>query len=378
MAEDSWMYGCGVGDGRAIIDTDWHRFNRTLLCDSASTEGVIQSIAPFGSSLAPTNPAGNTIRIAAGHALVYGIFYTNTADVDFDVTGPGGGLQTDLIVLRHDVVANTVRLVHKQGIPGGAAAVVVQDPATYWEIALVEIVKNAGTNISTWTDKRVFCHFATMIAEQNIDDLAVTTAKIANTSVTTGKIANNAVDDTKIRDSAALSVIGRSSNSVGDPADIAAGTDNYILRRSGTTIGFGQIVGAGIADGTIDSDKIGNLIPKIVGRVGGSANDWNTAGSTEYTPGVVRCCMGVASVTISAGNGNGNAAVAFITGSYFDYKPIVICSIINVGGGVIYSASADSVSSTGFTANLTRTDGGVQGVDVTIDIAWIAFGPPDV
>lgn len=54
-------------------------------------------------------------------------------------------------------------------------------------------------------------------------------------------IAANAVTNTAIRDSAALSVIGRSANSAGDPADIAAGSDGAVLRRNGTTIGFGDI-----------------------------------------------------------------------------------------------------------------------------------------
>lgn len=61
-----------------------------------------------------------------------------------------------------------------------------------------------------------------------------------------GTIVNNAVTDAKLRDSAALSVIGRSANTSGDPADIAAGTDTHVLRRSGTTIGFGLISVASI------------------------------------------------------------------------------------------------------------------------------------
>ncbi len=54
-------------------------------------------------------------------------------------------------------------------------------------------------------------------------------------------IANNAVTNAKLRDSAALSVIGRSANSTGDPADIAAASDHQVLRRSGTALGFGAV-----------------------------------------------------------------------------------------------------------------------------------------
>lgn len=54
-------------------------------------------------------------------------------------------------------------------------------------------------------------------------------------------IANNAVTDAKLRQSAALSVIGRSANSTGNVADIAAGTTGNVLVRSGTTLGFSAI-----------------------------------------------------------------------------------------------------------------------------------------
>lgn len=85
------------------------------------------------------------------------------------------------------------------------------------------------------------------IATADLPDLGVTTAKIADLNVTTGKIAGDAVTDAKLRDSAALSVIGRSANSTGDPADIAAGTDGHVLRRSGTTLGFGTVADSALS-----------------------------------------------------------------------------------------------------------------------------------
>lgn len=54
-------------------------------------------------------------------------------------------------------------------------------------------------------------------------------------------IAANVVTDAKFRQSAALSVVGRSANSTGNVADISAAADFNILRRSGTSIGFGAI-----------------------------------------------------------------------------------------------------------------------------------------
>lgn len=49
------------------------------------------------------------------------------------------------------------------------------------------------------------------------------------------------VTSAMLRDSVALSVIGRSANSSGVPGDVAAASDFQILRRSGTSIGFGSI-----------------------------------------------------------------------------------------------------------------------------------------
>jgi len=40
---------------------------------------------------------------------------------------------------------------------------------------------------------------------------------------------------------ASLSVLGRSTNSLGDVGSIAAASDNQVLRRSGTALGFGQV-----------------------------------------------------------------------------------------------------------------------------------------
>jgi hypothetical protein len=61
----------------------------------------------------------------------------------------------------------------------------------------------------------------------------------ANSFATT--IGANKVTDAMLRTSGALSVIGRATNSTGNVADISAGTDNQVLRRSGTALGFGAV-----------------------------------------------------------------------------------------------------------------------------------------
>lgn len=70
-------------------------------------------------------------------------------------------------------------------------------------------------------------------------------------------IANDAVTDAKLRESVALSVIGRSANSTGNPADISTSAASAaVLRESGSVLGFGTIATAGIANGAVTGDKV--------------------------------------------------------------------------------------------------------------------------
>lgn len=62
---------------------------------------------------------------------------------------------------------------------------------------------------------------------------------INSTGVTA--IGNNKVTDAMLRQSSGLSLIGRSANTTGNVADITAVSDNQVMRRSGTSIGFGSI-----------------------------------------------------------------------------------------------------------------------------------------
>lgn len=64
--------------------------------------------------------------------------------------------------------------------------------------------------------------------------------ELAWDSIASLAIGENEVTNLTLRDSAGLSVIGRSANSTGDPGDIA-GTEGQILRVASSVLGFGQI-----------------------------------------------------------------------------------------------------------------------------------------
>lgn len=77
-------------------------------------------------------------------------------------------------------------------------------------------------------------------------------------------IANSAVTSAKFRDSVALSLVGRSSNSTGVVGDIVAGTDGYVLRRSGTSLAFGQLATLSYSDTSITYAKIQDVTTQVL------------------------------------------------------------------------------------------------------------------
>lgn len=86
-----------------------------------------------------------------------------------------------------------------------------------------------------------------------IKDRAVTEPKFADGAVSTRALEDKSVNDAKLRDSNALSVMGRATNTNGPPADIALDANGKFLVRRGN-----QIVG----DFPVDADS-----PATIARV---------------------------------------------------------------------------------------------------------------
>ncbi len=87
-------------------------------------------------------------------------------------------------------------------------------------------------------------------------------------------IAANAVSNAKFRQSGALALVGRSANSTGDVADIqATAASGAVLRESGSTIGFGTIATAGIANNAVTLGKIATQADQTIlgNNTGGAA-----------------------------------------------------------------------------------------------------------
>lgn len=412
MAEASRFWTSGTGDGPSggYTMTEFYDFVRRLITtDMEASQGVLRGVANELAVSGTSSP----LSVAIGAAMVYGLFYENTAALNLTVATPITGTTGGRVNLKADWTAQTVRAVVQMNTDGTAAIpALTQTAGSEWNIPLATFTINTA-GVITLTDARVFCEFATYFGATLIDGLAGLsvvgnpTAASGNSQAITaandgevlrrsgsalgfGQIGaaalpDNLISDAKLRQSAGLSVIGRSADSTGDPADITAGSDNTVLRRSGTTLSFGQVLAGMIASGAVTADKIaadsvddtklGNRVPQFYRRQGGSPTNWNTAGVSDYAPGAVR--MQIGAISVSLGSGTTTATVTVTFPAAFSAVPIVLATMDLEAGmdpeATNYTLMVSSISATQVVLRVTRnvtTDGAVVPV-----LYWLAVGP---
>jgi hypothetical protein len=263
---------------------------------------------------------------------------------------------------------------------------------TTWEISLATFLITTG-GVITVTDARVFRKSTSVVGTNELTALSVTSAILGALSVIAGKIADGAVDTTarlannivtaaKMFQLAGLSVLGRSANTTGDMAAIT-GTDGQALRVAGTVLGFGtltsaaygalSVVTAAINDlavttgklaalavttakmalDSVDDTIVGNRVPALTRRQGGSATNWSTPGTTTYTPTMLRMQPGA--ITL---DGSGLASVTF---------PIAFSNV-----PLVYLASQTSTPPTAVSISASGVT--IQGNPADVAM-WLAIGP---
>lgn len=188
MAETSLPWGgVAVGDAGPYTDDQWTDVWRKLFTRDRTVEGVLPD---YLNELAVTNPAGLTIRVASGGAVVDGKFYNNTANVDFAGAAPGGGSNFYNVVLHKDFAAQTVRL-SLLGPNVAAPDAPTQADGVDWEISIATVEITSGS-VVTVTDARAYCHYNTEISTAMIPDDAITTPKLLDLAVTAAKMTDGA------------------------------------------------------------------------------------------------------------------------------------------------------------------------------------------
>lgn len=109
-----------------------------------------------------------------------------------------------------------------------------------------EITVGSGLNLDTTTGVLTAPGVSTEFIEDTIGAILTDTATIDftyndGTPSITANVIDNSIGNTKLRQGAALSVIGVTGNATANVDDIIAASNNTLLRRSGTSLGFGTI-----------------------------------------------------------------------------------------------------------------------------------------
>lgn len=185
--------------------------------------------------------------------------------------GPGGSDELkldDLMSPDDNTDLNVSVLAH------GLVPKLSGDPAEYLDGSGAWSTPGGGGGAPTNAQYLVGASDGTLSAERVVTDTASVVWDLATAGQAKATVVDGSISNAKIRDGAALSVIGRASNSSGDVADIAAGTDKQVLRRSGTSIGFGAV-------DLTSSDAVSGALPIANG---GTGQTTQTAGMDALSP----------------------------------------------------------------------------------------------
>lgn len=108
---------------------------------------------------------------------------------------------------------------------------------------------------------------ATLTAERVATSTGTVEWDFATAGQAKAAVVDGSISDAKLRNSAAVSVIGRSANTLGAPADIAASANDTILRRVADAISFGALTVGMAAANLWTFSKIQQIgTDKLLGR----------------------------------------------------------------------------------------------------------------
>ena len=173
----------------------------------------------------------------------------------------GSGCQIDKPYLINNGLADTVTVKNTTG-----TGIAVPAGKTMW-------VYNNGTNVVD-----AVTHLSSLTLGTA---LPIASGGTGSTSTTFVNLTTNVTGDlpfSNLAQGSALSVLGVTGNATADVASIAAGTDNQVLRRSGTALGFGAV-------NLASSDAVTGALAVTNGGTGGTSQSTARTGLGASTLG---------------------------------------------------------------------------------------------
>lgn len=254
MAELSFPFpdttdpGPQVGDGRPYTSAEWDQWWEALFSQmGGASEGVLPEV---WNELEVTDPdVVNKVDVDTGMACIKGKGYWNTASNRLTVASAAGGTtRKDRVILRCDWTGGvgtqyTTRPAVKQGTQANPPTM-TQTDNTVWELSLAQFVVDDAGNITDLTDERAYCHFATKVNTDMLDNYAVTNTKLAENAVTTNRILNGAVTVDKLADDAVETVKIKDAQVTVAKLSFDVATQAELDAHAGVTAAHGAVVAA--------------------------------------------------------------------------------------------------------------------------------------
>lgn len=213
--------------------------------------------------------AVNAYLVTAGDGLVGGGAISTSPTLNVGA-GTGISVAADSVAVATDGVDNTLLANMAQStIKGRAAGAGTGDPADLTAAQVKAILAIASTDVSDFTEA---AQDSVLNAATDSSTVDFTYNDGANTW--TADVIDDSISNSKLRNSGACSVIARSANSTGDPADVSASSNDTLLRRTSDALSFGQLTAGMFPNAVVPDAALSSNVPLLNAQSNTQAGDY--------------------------------------------------------------------------------------------------------
>lgn len=155
-----------LGQAGPYSSTQWQQVWETWFGQNNDNRGVLRGV-DNELAVSASSPADTNVNVASGAGMVQGIWFYNSASLAIPIaSNASGSTRIDVIVLRADYTAQTVRIAVVQGTPAAGIPALTQSAGSIWEIPLAYVTLASGfTTIaaSAITDLRHYANIPTAL-----------------------------------------------------------------------------------------------------------------------------------------------------------------------------------------------------------------------